>query len=467
MFMKILAKILFSLSLIFIYSISSADLSTFEIELSKTTVWVWESVDLVIKAIDQDWNVYSDYVWDVLIFSSDDTAEFPSILSENIYTFEEWSNWIATFDSAVRFFEEWIQDINVFDFYDESIFWFAEIEVVDKNSVENEEEIVINSPESWTTIPTNSTRLSWTTKPNHQISIIINDDREITSMSNSSWVFETNLDNLQNWTQVIIAHILDSNDQIIWTSNEVVIEVNTNSPNYLSIKLSWYDEKSWIYNSQEVIDVEVSATPWLYKVQANLNWLIVDLIETANWLYIWNITTPRENWEYWINLTLVNDMWIETKENAVITLYVEEVELLTADDNDDIVEEIVVSQEVSCEDLQKWLEIKNINLTKLKTKSVLSWEKVEKATSYNVYKKDNSWEMTFVRKVSTPMIEINITWDDIVYEDFAIKAYNEGCWVESASFSEMTKVQTWPEILILLLISLLSWWFIFIKNKKS
>jgi len=55
------------------------------------------------------------------------------------------------------------------------------------------------------------------------------------------------------------------------------------------------------------------------------------------------------------------------------------------------------------------LEVKNISSVKLKSKSVISWDKVEKASSYNVYKKDRSGEnMTLIENVTQNQYEIII-----------------------------------------------------------
>jgi fibronectin type 3 domain-containing protein len=46
----------------------------------------------------------------------------------------------------------------------------------------------------------------------------------------------------------------------------------------------------------------------------------------------------------------------------------------------------------------------------MKSKSVLSWDKLDKASSYNVYKKNRtSGQMELVQNVTEPRIEINIS----------------------------------------------------------
>ncbi|MDZ7895377.1 MAG: hypothetical protein U5M50_10695 [Sphingobium sp.] len=94
----------------------------------------------------------------------------------------------------------------------------------------------------------------------------------------------------------------------------------------------------------------------------------------------------------------------------------------------------------------------------MKSKSVITWDKIEKAAAYNVYKNRTTGELELVEKVIEPKIEINITGDIVEYDDFVIKAVlDDGkCNVESTN-KEMTKVQTGPkEVLLLILAAILT-----------
>jgi fibronectin type 3 domain-containing protein len=46
----------------------------------------------------------------------------------------------------------------------------------------------------------------------------------------------------------------------------------------------------------------------------------------------------------------------------------------------------------------------------MKSKSILAWDKIDKASSYNVYKKNKtSGQFELVKNVKEPRIEINIS----------------------------------------------------------
>jgi hypothetical protein len=108
----------------------------------------------------------------------------------------------------------------------------------------------------------------------------------------------------------------------------------------------------------------------------------------------------------------------------------------------------------------------------LKSKSVLTWDKVPDAKSYNVYKKLENWSLEFVENVKNPVFEIliDMTQKEEKYEYFAVRAlWETNEWdVYEWDLSEATKIQTWPEILILLIISIFIWWlFMMIKQKRA
>jgi len=466
-------KLLLLLITTFVVTLSSpisalANIAWFEVKLSKEKASVWEALDLTINAIDKNWNIYTDYTWDILIFSQDDNAEFPWELWDNTYSFKESDMWSVTFQNAVIFKTPWIKDINVYDLIEEDIFWYKEVEIVDEDIKIEEKEIKITSPNSWTTIPKNKLKISGQTEKNHLVNILVNWKEKETTISDSNWLFEADLINLDEWENVIVAQVLNSNEEIIWTSNSVIITIDSSAPLFLGSTIINYKD---VFQWEDIIELKVHASSNLSYVWVELNWLIEELEEVSSWEYTWNITAPRNDWEYYINLTLRNNLWSETKENWINKIIVQNLKSAP-----EIVEypENEIENEVknyTCEELQEWLDIKNIKVNKLRTKTIISWDPVENATSYNIYKKDlDSWDMIFVKSVKDPFIEINITGSEIKHEEFWVKAFlkNEDCEIESRDFSEMTKVQTWPEIIALLLLSLIAWLaFSFISRRKK
>lgn len=94
---------------------------------------------------------------------------------------------------------------------------------------------------------------------------------------------------------------------------------------------------------------------------------------------------------------------------------------------------------------------------------------MEKAKSYNVYKKNSKWEMDLVTTVIEPKFEVLIEWEKVKYDDFYVRAnWVDEEWEYLWELSDPTKIKTWPEMIIILLLSLFfAWMYLFIKWKKS
>ncbi len=461
--MKNLKRILtLLLGIWFFHFASAASVDRFEIEANPIKVKVGESIDITLKAVDKSGNVVKDYVGEILIFSqTDKEAVFPGILEENLYTFKASDGWVVKFENAIKFTKAWIQDISVYDNSNYDIFWYSEIEVTADGWTKVEGDIAIKYPEEWITIGANKIKVSGTASKNHKVKILLNNDSSTETISNAEWIFEIEINNIPSWENVFVAELLDADWTIIWSSKEIFFKVESNAPVFKSISLNPNLEE---YNSESSVWVSVEATNGLTSLNIIINDMVTSLKEEKSGTYIGTISTPKNEWEYDINVVMKNELWLETKADKVKSIKVKAVELLASTEED------TSPVEVNCDDFKKELEVKNISSVKLKSKSVISWDKVEKASSYNVYKKDRSGEnMTLIENVTQNQYEIIIQWDTVEYDNFAVKAVfkDDVCNVESTNYSSMTKVQTGPKEMLFVLIALSLGAGVFFIRRKS
>lgn len=460
--MKNLLKISALFLSLWIYSFSFASVTRFEVEISPNKVKVWESIDVTIKAVDSQGAVIKDYTGEVLIFSNnDEKAVFPGILDGNIYTFKTSDAGIVKFENAVKFTKNWIQDVSVYDNNDIDVYGYAEIEVTEWWETVTTEDINIMYPEDGITLGNDKVKISGSTLKNHQVKVILNNDKEQETISNSEWIYEVEISNIPSGENVLIAEVMDADGKIIGSSKEVFFKIESNAPRFKSIKVN--PELSE-YNSEAIVGVTVEATSELSTLDLIINDTVTKLKEETSGSYVGNITTPKDAGEYKIDIIMKNELGVETKENGVKAIKIKAVEFLAPTETEEPVE-------VNCDDFQKELEVKNIQSIKLKSKSIISWDKVDKATNYNVYKKErNGTGMTLIENVVENQYEIIIKWDVVEYDDFAVKAVfkDDVCNVESTNYSSMTKVQTGPKEMILLMILLSLWvWFFLLRRKNA
>lgn len=95
--------------------------------------------------------------------------------------------------------------------------------------------------------------------------------------------------------------------------------------------------------------------------------------------------------------------------------------------------------------------VSGLKVAKSDDQSVLSWDAIPEALSYNVYKKDASGSYVLVENVKVTSYTVHLAKDVVKYEDFAVKAVCSDAATESADYAEATKVQTGPAQVIALL----------------
>ena len=470
----------------------AAKIDHYKVIVNPTKVSVWEAVDLTIKAMDKDENIIKDYEWSVLIMSeSDNKAEFPS-LEDNSYTFKKSDEWVVKFENAVKFSKSWKQDIHVYDLDDttNSTFGLAEVEVTDKK-IEKNIKIEIISPQNWTTIWKKTITISWKSNKNHQIKIVLNNKKETLTTTNKDWLFEKEIDWLEDWNNSIKAYILDSNWKEIGASKEIIITYDSSKPVFNKLKIT--PEKDIQTNSK--ILFEVYATKWLKEVSIVLNeWLNI-LKEDKPGIYKWEILAPKKEWKYNINVILKNDIWAKVEKDNVKEITVIP-EIKSAEETPKI--EVKNPKKDNCPkwdyswnvfDWKCWekpvdynapvdLWIRNLKIVELKTKSVLTWDKLNDAIKYEVYKKTKDWKYELIGTTTKPMYEFPITWDKIKYEYFAVKAIWKKTFVDENNIeqkkeikwdiSQAVKIKTWPqEIFLIILALILGFWVFFIQKRKN
>ncbi len=435
----------------------------FEVKLSPDETNIWEAVDLIIEAVDKNNEIVENYNWVILIFSeSDPEAVLPSSLEDNTYSFASSDQWSIKFENAVIFNNEWRQDLYVYDLDDDTVLWVWEIFINKVEVIENIE-ISIISPENWLVIWENSINISWFSNKNHNIEIVINNEETITTTTNDEWVFEYEVTWLVNWENTIKANILNSDWEVIWESEVVEIEVNANQPQLKNIALT--PESVEIESSYE-IELITNNSVVSASVLINENIIELDKVTDEEWLFRINIYSPSQEWNYSIGVILKDELWHEITELGAWNIVVTKPELNVP------VEEVLIETETPIgEVVTQDLTIKWLKVIELKSKSILSWDSIEWIEWYNVYKKNNDESLELIWKVVEPKFEIEFGSDEVKYEYFAIKAISKTWSWEMMyewSLSDATKVKTWPEAIILLVVSLMIAGLLFItKSKKA
>lgn len=469
--MKLYIKFLLFLSIFFSFSwvYAAGVIDHFEVILGKPEAKVGEALDITISAVDKNNEIITDYTGDILVFSeSDAEAEFPNDLAENSYTFIAANEWSVKFENAVRFNNAWIQDVYVYDLNNEDILWVAEV-TISEDATPQDVEIKILSPENGVTLGKNNITVSGTTQKNHQVRIIVNDTQDLFTTSNEEGMFEKDLENLQEWENTIQAYVLDADSEKIGESEKIGVKINSSAPEFKSITITPTGE----IEAESEITIEVVSNAGLSEVNAIIDDVITKLTEQKEGVYNGKTLAPKTEGSYGVDIILVDEFAHETREDDAATLtIIAKLDLNVAEEEEEepiieVIEDPVVPVP---EELN--LTITGIEVTELKTKSVVTWDKLNDAESYNIYKRIADDKIQLIENVLDPRFEVEITGDEIKYEEFAIKALGKTSSGETVQgdLSDMTKVKTGPELYILLaLVALLlsTGIFFFRKNLSA
>ena len=450
-----------------------ASVDRFEVEFNFETAQVGEALDITITAVDRNWETVTDYLWDILIFSeSDPWAEFPSVLSDNSYTFIPANEGTVKFENAVTFRRDWIQNIYVYDLDQETVMWLAEVEITDE-VVLRSEEIEIMNPENGITLWRDNITVSGLTQKNHRINIVVNGIRNETTTSDDDWMFEENIENLNQWENTLQAKILDADDNIIWESQVVRIQINSDAPNFRNISIT----PTWEVEAESEIEIEVISNTWLRQVHVIIDDIITELEEIRDGRYSVVTFAPSDAGTFMVDVVMRNEFNIETREvDAAELIVIEKPDLTAAPEpeqeevEETIIEEIWISWTPQERPSDIDLRIQNIRVTELRERSIITWDPVTDAESYNIYKRINENQVELIWNVTDPRYEIDIVWEELRYDEFAIKALwrtQTGTLVQW-DLSDMTRVQTWPALYftVLIIALLIAAWFFFIKSRR-
>lgn len=459
----------------FSFSSAYAAVDHFKVTLEPTSAKVWEAIDITIEALDKSEETVTDYVGTIIVFSeTDKEADFPTEgtagLQENTYEFKSADQGKIKFENAVKFKNQGKQSVQVYDLNDETILGVAEVNI-SAWATSSAEEISILSPETGLTIASNKVTVSGTTKKNHRVLIQVNGSEEVSTTSNSEWIFEQEITNLQDGEVTFKAMVLDADNVKVGESSIVNIKISSSKPKLQSIRVTPTGD----VEAESEISIEVITNKGLESVKAIIDDVVTTLQEGKDGVYLGKTRAPKTEGTYKVDVSLKNDLGSESKELNVATLTV--IPALNAPLPED---EVKTSSGVTlAAPGRDPLKITGLKLTELKTKSVLTWDKVANAMGYNIYKKTEDGKLELIQTVKDPSFTVNITGKEITHDYFYVRAYaktNTGTTLSGSTdeevyewdISEATKIQTGPEKYILLaLIALIATGFFFMFKRRK
>jgi hypothetical protein len=95
--------------------------------------------------------------------------------------------------------------------------------------------------------------------------------------------------------------------------------------------------------------------------------------------------------------------------------------------------------------------ITNLSVKTENSKSIISWEALSGAISYNIYKVSPTGDYALFQNTTTPSYTLYLAKGTITHENFVVKALCDAT-TESKEYSSMSKVQTGPGMIAIIVV---------------
>jgi hypothetical protein len=210
-----------------IITLASARIARFDVQVNPSTFNINETVDMTIRALDANGDVFKEYNGMIIMefsqFLNPDQYDMPS---DGIYTFQPQDLGVKTFSKGLKLKEGGTYTINVFDINDETIMGSTTIIVGEKNDdnlIQKNAIVDIISPLSGEEI--NSTSFALLGKSEiirSPIQIFLNGNQvPIETQSDQNGNFSAFMRGLNSGQNEVFVRVVNINNQVLAESNVV------------------------------------------------------------------------------------------------------------------------------------------------------------------------------------------------------------------------------------------------------
>jgi len=320
--MKIKIISLLTLWTLFVGSAFAWELSSFIVTVIPSTVKVSQPADIIVKAVDSNGNIVTNYQWDILIQVMNGDKELNdsdyTAPNDGTYSFTSEDMWQKKFTKGLVINKAWNFKVRVEDF-DTSKFWEWDVKVVAENANIWDGMVTINTPQNWETITSDTLSLaaSASNYKNSKFQVLVDWKVFTEWLVDNSWNLQTDVTNLSNWKHDLKIQILNLNGKIIAKSADIEITVAAQKILFKKIKiLPWTNVNQWTK-----ITVNVQTDMSVSQAVLTVAWYGTYPMDNDG---IWKFTTQfvaNTPWKFDVSLKLISKDW-EKKYNKISKLVV-------------------------------------------------------------------------------------------------------------------------------------------------
>lgn len=304
------------------HSAFAGDAVRFEIEApAKATLG--EAIDVTVKAVDSDGNVDTGYRGSI-IFTTNYIGDIVPMPGRSI-KFEADNSGVYKFSKGVIFKTvAGKRDLNVAD-VEKDITGSVKLQVEEGNNGGNNQkvEVQILTPQMNGEIKGDVVTVSGKTRKNSKVRISLNGEEKKTVVSDQDGMFTFPITDLTLVNNVVKAEIVDANNKVIGSSQEVKFSKSKDTISFYGVVISDKDGKpSTTLTGSQDMTINIKAMAGLSEAIITFDGAVIPLKEEKPGTYTHTTKAPSKSWSYLLDISLKNETGKTFEKKGISTITV-------------------------------------------------------------------------------------------------------------------------------------------------
>lgn len=295
----------------------ASSVAGFEI-IAPTTAKANEAIDITVRAIDRDKKTVTKYAGSIIFISDTFGDVVPSPGKAIAFTQEDAGQ--KKFSKGVIFRSAGKQKIYVADVDNSSdIVWevTVTVEPADPGTGPSPTETVtVVTPVQGSKITENMVVVSWKTKKNSKVSILLNGQDKGTAISDDTWLFTKTLSDISQEKNILQVQLLDGTNNILAKSPDIVFDKVVETQGFYNIIIT----PGTTVEASSQINILVEGDVGMTWVSVTIDGSVITLTEAESGKYSASIPAPAVAGEYPVDVSMKSSAGQSIEKKAVTKL---------------------------------------------------------------------------------------------------------------------------------------------------
>lgn len=298
------------------------------VQVRPDTPVINEAVDLIIKAVDANWDVVKDYTTEAIYVKVDWGTQDDYKFENEFITMADTDQWEKEIHKDLTFIKKWTYTLSFADVIDSQITWEVVVNVIWEWDKPTSWLISIETPVKGSVELSSSVNIvAKSNIPTQEYVVYVDDEKKTWNMTDENWDINASVDWLKPWNHVLSISIIDIEWKVTAESEKI------------DFSIEWSDEKlfktiefipSNTASRWDSVKVVVTTADTVWSAELDIKWMSKYPMD-GKWdgKFETNVLTDIVG-QFSVNLSLIvegvsNDFenvgtLIVTEENAIKTV---------------------------------------------------------------------------------------------------------------------------------------------------